>query len=84
MNNSVHAGIAVLTAVFVGITLTARWWNTPVRESSPYGDGDITVETPIAELMGEWEPVYGVALERAWRGCPCGRCLQPAGAEAAS
>lgn len=52
MNDSVHAGIAVLSAVFVGIVLTARWWNTPVRDTGPYDDHD-TVVTPIAELMGE-------------------------------
>lgn len=83
MTDRFHAGLAVLSACFVGVTLTARWWATPVREADPY-DGDITVETPIADLLGEWEPVYGIALEQAWRGCPCGGCLAPARAEAAS
>jgi hypothetical protein len=64
VNERIHAGIAVLSAVFVVVVLTARWWNTPVRDTAPY-DGDITVVTPIAALMGEWEPVYGIALEMA-------------------
>ena len=63
MNERIHAGIATLCAVYVVVVLTARWWNTPVRDAAPYSDGDITVETPIAEF--EWEPVYGVALELA-------------------
>lgn len=88
MNDSVHAGIAVLTAVFVGIVLTARWWNTLVRDTGAYDDDHDTVVTPIDELMGVWdrerEPVYGIALEQASRYCPCGRRLTPAGAEAVS
>ena len=64
MNERIHAGIAVLSAVFVVVVLAVRWWNTPVRDTAPY-DGDITVVTPIAGLMGEWEPVYGVALAQA-------------------
>jgi hypothetical protein len=70
VNDSVRAGIAVLTAVSVGIVLTARWWNTPVRETGPYADGHPTVETPLVDLMGEWEPVYGIALEQARRAAP--------------
>lgn len=70
MNDSVHAGIAVFTALFVVAVLTARWWNTPLRDTGPYVDDD-TVVTPIAELMGVWdrerEPVYGIALEQARR-----------------
>jgi hypothetical protein len=69
VNEMVHAGIATLTAVFVVTVLTARWWNTPVRDTAPYADGHDTVVTPIADLMGDWEwdwePVYGVALELA-------------------
>lgn len=69
MTERLHAGIAVLTAVFVGIVLTARWWNTPVRDTTPHGDDHDTVITPIGDLMGawewDWEPVYGDALERA-------------------
>lgn len=63
MNERLHAGIAVL---FVVATLAVRWAVTPVRQPAPY-DGDITVVTPIAEFMGEWEqePVYGIALELA-------------------
>ena len=64
MNDRIHAGIAVLAAVYVVVVLTARWWNTPVAEPDPYDDHD-TVVTPIAALMGDWEPVYGVALEQA-------------------
>lgn len=72
MNGSVHAGIAVYAVLFVVAVLTARWWNTPVRDTGPYDDVDHdTVITPIDELMGlwewdsEWEPVYGDALEQA-------------------
>lgn len=88
MNDSVHAGIAVYAALFVGIVLTARWYATPVRETGLYDDDHDTVVTPIDELMGVWdrerEPVYGIALEQASRYCPCGRRLTLAGAEAAS
>ena len=65
MNDRLHAGVAVLTAVFVVATLAVRWAVTPVREPAPYDDDHDTVATPIAEFMGEWEPVYGVALELA-------------------
>ena len=69
MNDRIHAGIAVLTAVYVVVVLTARWWNTPVAEPGPYDDDHDTVVTPIAEFMGDWEweqePVYGIALEQA-------------------
>lgn len=60
MNDRFHAGIAVLTA---------RWWNTPVRDTAPHDVDHDTVVTPIDELMGLWEreqePVYRIALERA-------------------
>ena len=67
MNDSIHAGIAVLSACFVVAVLAARWWNTPLPEAGPYDDDHDTVVTPIAELLGvgEWEPVYGIALEQA-------------------
>lgn len=67
MTERIHAGIAVLSAVYVVVVLTARWWNTPVADTAPYDDGHDTVVTPIAEFMSEWEqePVYGVALELA-------------------
>lgn len=69
MNDRLHAGIAVLTAVYVGVVLTAHWWNTPVRDTAPDNDDHDTVVTPIDELMGAWdrerEPVYGIALEQA-------------------
>lgn len=63
MNDKITLGAAVLVA---GV-LAVRWAVTPVRESTPYGDDHDTVVTPIAELMGvgEWEPVYGIALELA-------------------
>lgn len=64
MTERLHAGLAALSAVFVGVALTARWWNTPVREPGPY-DGEVTVETSLDQLMGDWEPVYGAALEQA-------------------
>lgn len=67
MNERIHAGIATLSAVFVVATLAVRWAVTPVREPAPYVDGHDTVVTPHTELMGvgEWEPVYGVALAQA-------------------
>jgi hypothetical protein len=57
--------MAVLSATFVVATLAVRWAVTPVRESGPYVDGHPTVETPLVDLLGEWEPVYGAALEQA-------------------
>lgn len=75
MNDSVHAGIAVLTACFVVAVLTARWWATPVRETGPYVDGHDTVVTPIAGLMCAWpEPPAGAVVAQAWRWCP--NCLR--------
>jgi hypothetical protein len=65
VNDRIHAGIAVLSATFVVATLAVRWAVTPVRGSGPYVDGHPTVETPIVDLRGEWEPVYGIALEQA-------------------
>lgn len=67
MNERLHAGLAVLSAVFVVATLAVRWAVTPVREPAPYADDHDTVVTPLAELMGvgEWEPVYGIALDLA-------------------
>lgn len=69
VNGSVHAGIAVYAVLFVVAILTARWWNTPVRDTTPHEDDHDTVVTPIDELMGlwewDWEPVYGDALEQA-------------------
>jgi hypothetical protein len=66
----VHAGIATLTAVFVVVVLAGRWWNTPVRSTSPYVDGHPTVETPLIELMGDWpEPATGAVVAQAWRWC---------------
>jgi nitrogen fixation-related uncharacterized protein len=67
MTERFHVGLAVLSVVFVGIVLTARWWATPVAESGPYDDDHDTVITPLADLMSAWEqePVYGIALELA-------------------
>jgi hypothetical protein len=65
VTDRLHAGIAVLSATFVGATFAVRWALTPVRETGPYADDHDTVVTPIADLMGEWEPVYGAALEQA-------------------
>lgn len=65
MTDRMHAGVAVLSACFVVATLAVRWALTPVRDTAPHVDGHPTVETPIDQLMGEWEPVYGVALEQA-------------------
>lgn len=70
MTERIHAGIAVLTAVFVGATLAVRWALTPVRETSPYDDGEVTVITPIAELLNAWpEPAAGAVVAQAWRWC---------------
>ena len=60
MNDRITLGAAVLVA---GV-LAVRWAFSPVREADPY-DGDITVETSLDDLLGEWEPVYGTALEQA-------------------
>lgn len=71
MNDSVHAGLAVLVAVFVGATLAVRWALTPVRDTSPYGDDHDTVVTPLAELLEDWpEPATGAVVAQAWRWCP--------------
>jgi len=38
-------------------------------------DGDITVVTPIADLLGEWpEPATGAVVAQAWRWC--GECMR--------
>lgn len=65
MNDRIHAGIATLSTVFVVAAFAVRWALTPVREPAPHADDHPTVETPLAEFMGDWEPVYGVALELA-------------------
>lgn len=71
MTERLHAGIAVLSAVFVIATLAVRWALTPVRETSPYDDGEVTVITPIAELLEDWpEPATGALVAQAWRWCP--------------
>lgn len=60
MNAQITIGAAVELAVLIGGALYSRWWVSPLPEPAPYSDGDITVETPIAE----WEPVYGIALAK--------------------
>jgi hypothetical protein len=65
VTDRLHAGIAVLSATFVVATLAVRWAVTPVRGSGRYVDGHPAVETPLAALPAEWEPVYGAALEQA-------------------
>lgn len=70
MNDRIHAGIAVLSAVFVVATLAVRWAVTPVRESAPYAYDHETVETSLAELLGDWpEPATGAVVAQAWRWC---------------
>lgn len=61
MNDRITLGAAVLVAAVIAV----RWALTPVRDTEPDADDHPTVETPIAEFMGDWEPVYGVALEQA-------------------
>lgn len=71
MNESVHAGIAVFTTLFVVAVLTARWWNTPLPEPTPYDDDHDTVVTPLADLPTDWpEPATGAVVAQDWRWCP--------------
>ncbi|ELP67625.1 hypothetical protein STRTUCAR8_08627 [Streptomyces turgidiscabies Car8] len=67
-----QAGVAVLSAVFVGAVLLVRWALTPVRDAGPPDVDHDTVVTPIDDVMGLWEreqePVYRIALERAQGG----------------
>jgi hypothetical protein len=70
VTDRLHAGIAVLAAVFVGATLAVRWAFTPVRDTVPGIDDHPTVETPLAELVGDWpEPATGAVVAQAWRWC---------------
>lgn len=64
MNAQITIGAAVELAVLIAGALYSRRWVSQRPEAGPY-DGDITVVTPIAELPGDWEPVYGTALEQA-------------------
>lgn len=65
MNAQITIGAAVLMAVLIVGALYSRWWVSPLPEPAPYSDGDITVETLLDQLMGDWEPVYGIALAKA-------------------
>lgn len=70
MTERFHVGLAVLSAVFVGIVLTARWWATPAAEAGPYDDDQDTVVTPLDALLGGWpEPAMGAVVAQAWRWC---------------
>lgn len=71
MNDRITLGAAVWVATISVASLAIRWAVTPVRQPAPYGDDHDTVVTPIDEFMGDWErdgdwePVYGDALEQA-------------------
>lgn len=66
MNDRITAGAAVLVA---GV-LAVRWAFSPVREPAPHSDGHPTVETSLAELLGDWpEPATGAVVAQAWRWC---------------
>lgn len=63
MNARIAIGAAIELAVLIAGALYSRWWVRSLPEAAPY-DGEVTVVTPIA-APGEWEPVYGAALEQA-------------------
>ena len=66
MNDRITLGAAVLVA---GV-LAVRWAFSPVREPGPRPDGHPTVETPLADLLGDWpEPATGAVVAQAWRWC---------------
>ena len=75
MNSQITIGAAVELAVLILGALYSRWWVSPLPESGPRSDGDITVETPLAALMGDWpEPATGAVVAQAWRWC--GECMR--------
>ena len=61
MNAQITIGAAVELAALIVGALYSRRWVSPLPEP----DDHPTVETPLDQLMGEWEPVYGIALELA-------------------
>jgi hypothetical protein len=65
VNAQITIGAAVELAVLILGALYSRWWVSPLPEPAPYDDDHDTVVTPIAEFMGDWEPVYGIALAKA-------------------
>jgi hypothetical protein len=70
VNAQITIGAAVELAVLIVAALYSRWWVSPRPEAAPYSDGDITVETPLDELMGDWpEPATGAVVAQAWRWC---------------
>ncbi len=70
MNARIAIGAAVELAALIVAALYSRWWVRPLPEAGPV-DGEVTVVTPIAELMDAWpEPAAGALVAQAWRWCP--------------
>ena len=64
MNDRITLG----AAVWVTGILAVRWALSPVREPGRHRSRRVQTVADTAaldELMGEWEPVYGTALEQA-------------------
>lgn len=77
MNDRITLGAASIMGVLTMGTLAIRWAVTPVREPGRYRGPRVRAvldDASMEELLGDWEPVYGAALEQAWRDCKvCGR-----------